>query len=479
MSGILAYTPIDNIPQIRDDLRATFKSGVTLPLEWRRHQLHQVARLAQIEADAICEAIARDFNKPRFEVIAVEVGPAIQNALKSAEKLEEWAKPEHPAVSESQKSWKPTVYKMPKGTVLIIVPWNAPMFLSFQPLIGAIAAGCCAVVKLSEAVPHFSKLMAELFPKYLDSSAYRIVNGAVPETTKLLELQWDHIFYTGNGKVARIIASAAAKHLTPCSLELGGKGPVFVDSMYDMELAAKRIMWGKCNNAGQESRFNSRDYILISKEKQDELIRGFEKAYKASFPDGALDDSHFASIVNDFHFQRITSLLDRSKGEKVVSVMKGRRNRQRRRLEPVIVKGVKADDSLLEEEIFGPVLPIIAVDGLNEAIEFINERPHPLMLYAFTEDPVAKQRLINETQSGSIIFNDTLQWIHELPFSGVGESGYGYQGLQYTFDAFTHLRSSIDIPKAAETTLSMRYPPQGEQALQLMRGAALKLLIPS
>ncbi|KAG6330829.1 hypothetical protein ID866_8261, partial [Astraeus odoratus] len=247
MSDILTYTPVDDIPQIRDDLRTTFKSGVTRPLEWRRHQLHQVARLAQNEVDAICEAIARDFAKPRFEVVAMEVGTVVRSALRSAEQLEEWTKPEQPVVPESQRSWKPIAYKIPKGTILIIAPWNYPMGLTFQPLIGAIAAGCCAVVKPSEAVPHFSKLIAELLPKYLDTSAYRVVNGAVPETTKLLELQWDHIFYTGNGRVGRIVASAAAKHLTPCSLELGGKSPVFVDSSYDMELAAKRIMWGKCN----------------------------------------------------------------------------------------------------------------------------------------------------------------------------------------------------------------------------------------
>ncbi|KAG6332317.1 hypothetical protein ID866_6770, partial [Astraeus odoratus] len=247
MSSILVYTSIDDIPQIRDDLRVTFKSGVTRSLEWRRRQLHQLARLAQNEADAIAEAIARDFAKPRFEVVVMEAGWIVQCALQNAEKLEEWAKPEEPTVQESQKRWKPTIHKVPKGTVLIISPWNYPMVLTFAPLIGAIAAGCCAVVKPSEAVPHFSKLVAELLPKYLDTSAYRIVNGAVPETTKLLELQWDHIFYTGNGRVGRIVASAAVKHLTPCSLELGGKSPVFVDSSYDMELAAKRIMWGKCN----------------------------------------------------------------------------------------------------------------------------------------------------------------------------------------------------------------------------------------
>ncbi|KAI6046580.1 aldehyde dehydrogenase [Pisolithus marmoratus] len=477
MSIALTYTPIEEIPRIRNELRSTFKTELTRSLEWRKRQLYQLARLAQNEAEAICDALARDFAKPRFEVIVAELAGVVNFALKSAEKLEEWTQPEQPDVPNFQRSWKPTIYKVPKGVVLIISPWNYPMILTLQPLVGAIAAGCCAVIKPSEAVPHFSKLLAELVPKYLDASAYRVINGAVPETTKILELQWDHIFYTGNGRIARIVASAAAKHLTPCSLELGGKSPVVVDASYDMELAAKRILWGKCNNAGQIC--VAPDYILVPRQKQDELVRGFEKAYKAFFPNGALDDAHYGGIVNDFHFQRLSALLDRSQGEQVGGAFEGKRDPTRRRIEPVIVKGVDENDSLLEEEIFGPLLPIIAVDSLDDAIDFINARPHPLVLYAFTEDPVVKERLINETQSGGIAFNDTFQHlaVGELPFSGIGESGYGYQFMRYSFDAFTHLRSSVDIPKSEEPNLSLRYPPYKAEAYQLL-GSALNVPIP-
>lgn len=241
-------------------------------------------------------------------------------------------------------------------------PWNYPIVLSFQPLIGAIAAGCCAVIKPSEAVPHVSQLIADLLPKYLDPCAYWVVNGAVPEATKLLELQWDHIFYTGNSRVARVIASAAAKYLTPLSLELGGKSPVLVDAAYDMDLAAKRILWGKCNNAGQVSDAAcsrdrilksqicvAPDYILVHWTKQDELVQGLKKAYKSFFPDGALGASHYGSIVNEFHFERLSSLLDRTKGEKV---LEGRRDAARKRIEPTVVTNVKDGDSLLEEYAF-------------------------------------------------------------------------------------------------------------------------------
>ncbi|KIJ61768.1 hypothetical protein HYDPIDRAFT_96028, partial [Hydnomerulius pinastri MD-312] len=465
--------------QIRDTLRATFKSGVTRPLAWRKHQLYQLARMAQNEAEAFCEAIGKDLSKPRTEVLMAEVGAVIDRTIKSAQQVDEWAKTEYPEVPDWQKGWKPTLLKAPKGTVLIISPWNYPMILTFQPLIGAIAAGCCAVLKPSEAVPHFSQLIAELVPKYLDPSAYHVVNGAVAEATKLLELQWDHIFYTGNGKVARIISAAAAKHLTPLTLELGGKSPVIVDSAYDMELAAKRILWGKCNNSGQIC--IAPDYILVPWNKQEELVQGFEKAYKTFFPNGALDASHYGSIVNDMHFNRLSSLLDRTKGEKVTQAMQGRRDASRKRIEPTLVKGVADGDSLLEEELFGPVLPIVPIDNLDEAIAFINARPHPLVLYAFTEDPIAKQRIIDETQSGGIVFNDTFQQlaVDELPFAGVGESGHGYQVMKYTFETFTQLRSSIDMPKEAEPFLQMRYPPHGPEAVQALTGGVYQSIPPS
>ncbi|KIK94969.1 hypothetical protein PAXRUDRAFT_33229 [Paxillus rubicundulus Ve08.2h10] len=468
----LINTPLEEIPKIRDALRATFNSCVTRPIAWRQHQLYQLARMAQNEADAFCEALAKDISKPRFDVLVGEVGPTVERAVKSAQEVGEWARTEYPEVPESRKAWRPTVRKAPRGTVLIISPWNYPMILTFQPLMGAIAAGCCAVLKPSEAAPHFSQLIAELVPKYLDPSAYRVVNGAASEATKLLELQWDHIFYTGNGKVARIVAAAAAKHLTPLTLELGGKSPVIVDSAYDMDIAAKRILWGKCTNAGQIC--VSPDYVLVPREKQDELVEGFEKAYQAFFPNGALDDSHYGSIVNEMHFNRLSSLLDRTKGEKVTRVMEGRKDVTRKRFEPTVVKDVKGGDSLLEEEIFGPVLAIIPIDSLEEAIAFVKARPHPLVLYAFTEDPVVKQKIIDETQSGSLVFNDTLQQlaVPELPFTGVGESGYGSQFMKYTYDIFTQLRSSIDMPKEAEASLQGRYPPHSPEVVQAIAGPA-------
>ncbi|KAG2344173.1 aldehyde dehydrogenase [Suillus weaverae] len=469
-------TLVSTIPKIRDALRATFRSGLTRPIPWRQHQLYQLARMAQNERELICDALKKDLGKPKTEVLMAEVGGVIEGALKSAERLPEWAKTEYPDVPDWQKSWKPAIYKAPRGTVLIISPWNYPMILTFQPLMGAIAAGCTAVLKPSELVPTFSQLLDEIVPKYLDQNAYRVVNGAVPETSKLLELQWDHIFYTGNGRVARIVASAAAKHLTPLSLELGGKSPVIIDSAYDIDLAAKRILWGKCNNAGQIC--VAPDYILVQRDKQDELVQAFQKHIDAFFPKGALDSPLFGSIVSDLHHKRLTSLLSRTKGK---VVLQGRADAARRRLEPTIVKDVADGDSLLEEEIFGPLLPIVPVDSLDQAINFVNARPHPLVLYAFSDNESMKQQLVSETQSGGIVFNDTFQQltVDELPFTGVGESGYGYQFMKHTYDTFTQLRSSIDMPKEAEEHLAMRYPPHSEEAVRALTAAVYTPIPPS
>ncbi|KAG1760993.1 aldehyde dehydrogenase [Suillus occidentalis] len=469
-------TSVSMIPKIRDGLRATFRSGMTRPIAWRQHQLYQLARMAQNERELICDALKKDLGKPRTEVLMAEVGSIIERAVKSAQQLPEWAKTEYPEVADWQKPWKPTVYKAPRGTVLIVSPWNYPMILSFQPLIGAIAAGCTAVLKPSELVPTFSQLLAEIVPKYLNPNTYRVVNGAVPEISKLLELQWDHIFYTGNGRVARIIASAAAKHLTPLTLELGGKSPVIIDSAYDHDLAAKRILWGKCNNAGQIC--VAPDYVLVQRDKQDELARAFQKHYNAFFPEGALDSPSFGSIVSDSHHKRLTSLLSRTKGD---VVLQGRVDAARRRLEPTIVKNVVGGDSLLEEELFGPILPIVPVDSLDQAVDFVNARSHPLVLYAFSDKESVKQQLVSETQSGGIVFNDTFQQlaVHELPFAGVGESGYGYQVMKYTYDMFTQLRSSIDMPKEAEPYLAIRYPPHSEEAVKALTAAVHTPIPPS
>ncbi|KAF5376651.1 hypothetical protein D9615_007812 [Tricholomella constricta] len=469
----MSATPVDEIAQIHATLRTTFRKGVTRPLAWRRHQLLQLALMMQENVDAFADSLEADLGKPRMEAIATEVGVIYERATICAQNLEEWTKPQAVEVPEWQQSWSPTVHKGAKGTILIISPWNYPLILTLQPLYGAISAGCCAVIKASEVAPNYATLLARLLPQYLDQSAYRVVLGAVPEITKLLELQWDHIFYTGNGRVARIIAAAAAKHLTPLTLELGGKSPVIVDGTFDISLAAKRILWGKINNAGQIC--VAPDYVVVLRDQQDELIAGLKSAYESFYPNGALNSTSYGRIVSDTHFERLKGQLKRTRGE----VAFGGQTNEKRWFEPTIVKDVAGDDPLLEEEIFGPILPVVPVDSVEDAIEFITSRDHPLVLYVFTEDPKTKASIIDRTMSGNLVFNDTVQQlaVNTLPFGGVGESGYGRQILKYSFESFTYDRSCVDIPRAAEPTLEIRYPPYTDKNLAIL-SAPLRAKIP-
>ncbi|KAH8110168.1 Aldehyde/histidinol dehydrogenase [Phellopilus nigrolimitatus] len=342
MTGI-KFTPVEEIPKIHAGLYKTFKAGVCRPLAYRRTQLHGLARMLQENADALADALYADLGKPRTEVFAFELHLLIDRATVTAQKLEEWAAPEHPeCFGEPQKSWGLAVHKTPKGPVLMIAPWNYPYFLCLVTIIAAIAAGVPAALKPSEIAPASAQILADLIPKYIDPDAYIVVNGAVEETSKLLELKWAHISYTGGGRVGRVVAAAAAKHLTPITLELGGKSPVLIDPSYDIDLAAKRILFGKATNAGQTC--VAPDYVLVTRDQQTALIEALQKHYSTCFPGtgGALASSSYGPTE--------TAL----------------------KLAPTVVADVELNDALMSEEIFGPLLPIVPVSDVNEAIDVVN-----------------------------------------------------------------------------------------------------------
>ncbi|KAF9446190.1 aldehyde dehydrogenase [Macrolepiota fuliginosa MF-IS2] len=483
-----SYLPIESFPEIRATLKHTFASGRTKSIPWRQQQLLQLARLAQDNAEAITEALHRDLGKPRLEVFLAEVGPIVERSVICAKKVVEWAKDEDKSseVDDWMKSWRPRVRKEPKGVALIIVPWNYPVILSLQPLYGAIAAGCCAVIKTSEIAPHYSALLAKILPKYLDNNAYRVVEGAVPEVTRLLELQWDHIFYTGNGRIARIISAAAARHLTPLTLELGGKCPVIIDPKADIDLAAKRILYGKSQNAGQLC--VCPDHVLCPKSVLDAFINALNRHAKAFWPDGSLKSSSFGRIVSHVHFSRLSSIL-RNTNAKVVygggedlegTVDPAGRKRGLEMTIFVLDREHWEDDALMNEELFGPFLPVLAVEDVDEAIRFISARNHPLVLYAFSPDEDTKNKILNNTMSGNTIFNDTVQQlaVNEVPFGGVGESGYGRQILRYSFDLFTYERTVVDIPAGMEPSLGIRYAPYTQEKFDFL-SASVRTTIPT
>ncbi|PSR73048.1 hypothetical protein PHLCEN_2v11089, partial [Hermanssonia centrifuga] len=440
------YTSPSEIKQIHANLVKGFKSGITRTLSYRRHQLLQLARLVQENIPAIEDAVLADIGKQRQECTLTELGPIVQACLYAAENLEEWVKPKKPEVEEFRKTWDVTVYSVPKGVALIISPWNYPYILTLSPLVGAIAAGCPAVLKPSESTPTCSAIMAALVAKYLDPAAYTVILGAVEETTVLLELQWNHIFFTGGTNIGRKIAAAAGKNLTPLTLELGGKSPVVIDADCDVELVAKRLLFGKVQNAGQLC--VSPDYVLIPRSIATPFKDAVKKAYEGFFPSDPLHpESNWSKIVNVAHFNRLEKLLARTKGEIILG---GKVDENLRRIAPTVVTNVKLDDPLMEEEIFGPILPIIEVENTEEAVQIVGDRPSPLVMYVFTDSEDLKQKLLNRTNSGTLVLNDTFMQlsVHEMPFGGHGDSGYGAYFGKSSFDIFTHERSYINVPAA-------------------------------
>ncbi|KAH9947074.1 Aldehyde/histidinol dehydrogenase [Amylocystis lapponica] len=454
MSTPLRYHTTDEIDQKYALLSKTFKSGTTRPLAYRRRQLLQLARCMQENIKAFEDAVLSDIGKPRLESNQGEIGSSIAGALYAADNLEEWSKPEKPFVKGPVRDkWDASVYKLPKGLVLVIGPWNYPYILTIGPLVGAIAAGCTCVVKASELSPASATVMCELFPKYLDPNAYSFVNGAVSETTHLLDLKWNHILFTGSVKTGQIVAAAAAKHITPVTLELGGKSCALIDPDFDeIEVAARRILYGKQQNTGQLC--VSPDYVLVPRAKYDDFVAGLLKAYKEFWPNGPFhEEIGWGKIVNAAHHARLRDLLARTKGEIVI----GGEFDGDKRIALTIVKNVQLDDALMEDENFGPILPLVAVDDLNDALRVMNT------LYV---DSGTHSIL---TQSGSLVINDTFVQLSviEIPFGGQGRSGYGGWYGKDSYDTFTHRRSSIHVPVDMEPQLQLRYPPYNEEKYQL------------
>ncbi|KJA17586.1 hypothetical protein HYPSUDRAFT_192078 [Hypholoma sublateritium FD-334 SS-4] len=466
---ILAYTPIEEIEGIRNELRAGFASGKLTPIAYRKYQLLQLVYMLKDNMERFEAALLSDLNRPVLESRMLDIVPTVQEALAQLAGVEKWTRDEKPAFSVNFFAMRPRVRKEPKGTVLIISPFNYPVWLTLGPLAGAIAAGNAALLKPSESTPATSALMTELIGKYLDKDLVRVVNGAVAETTKVLDLQWDHILYTGSGRVARVVATAAAKHLTPVTLELGGKSPVIIDPACDLKMAARRILWGKVVNAGQTC--VAPDYILVPRAFQDTFCAALKASYEEFFPDKAAASASYSRIVTPQAAARIAGMLEGTKG---TIVFGGEVDTEKRFIAPTLVRDVEGDDSLMSDEIFGPLLPVVPVEDIDAAIKFINARDHPLAIYVFSQDAAVKAKVFNQTQSGGVIANETVihPGVDGVPFGGIGPSGYGHHTGKYTFDMFTHLRTTLDSPGWIDMILKFRFPPYTaateKQPLRLM-----------
>lgn len=444
---------LDAIPPLVAELRATFDRGHTRPLAWRKGQLDAFRRMLAEQTDAICDALAEDLGKPRLEAWSAEVA-ALDKELRHIDKhLSAWVKPDKVGAPLVLQPGKARVYKDPLGVVLIISPWNYPFQLLMSPLLGAIAGGNCAVLKPSEVAPATSALIARLVPRYFDPSAIRVVEGAVPETTRLLEQRFDHIFYTGNGAVGRIVMTAAAKHLTPVTLELGGKSPTYVDRSADLDVTARRVMWAKLYNAGQTC--VAPDYVLAHADIHDALIDKLAETVRAFHGPDPRQSPDYGRIVNARHHARLTGLLDGS-GTVVIGA---EGDPESRYLAPTILRDVPPDAPVMQDEIFGPILPVLKVGGVDEAIRFVNARPKPLAMYIFTADSAVRDAMLERTSAGGVVVNHLILHLvaPDLPFGGVGESGMGAYHGRASFDTFTHHKSVLIKPFAIDPPLL--YPP--------------------
>jgi aldehyde dehydrogenase (NAD+) len=422
-------------------LRATFRTGRTKPLSWRREQLIGLRTMLTEHSQEFAAALRADLGKSEREVFRTEIGSTVGEIDHTLEHLEEWLRPEPAEVPERLRTARAWTVHDPLGVVLVIAPWNYPAHLLLAPVVGALAAGNCVVAKPSELAPATSRVIAELLPQFVDSDALAVVEGAVPETTALLEQHLDHIFYTGNGTVGRIVMRAAAEHLTPVTLELGGKSPAFVDQGTDLQTVASRLVATKFLNAGQTC--VAPDYVLTDPVTASKLEDALETAVRQTYGDDPAASPEYGRIVNERHFDRLTGLL--GSGRPVVG---GEHDRASRYLAPTVLAGVAPDSPVMSEEIFGPILPIVEIAGLDEAIAFINDRDKPLALYAFTDSAATRDRLLAETSSGGVGFGLPLAHltVSDLPFGGVGESGMGNYHGRYSLETFSHRKAVLDMP---------------------------------
>ena len=452
-SAPVPSSSIEAIPSLVAGLRATFDSGKTRSLEWRKAQLEALIRFAQENDAALIDALRADMGKPELEARVADVGQISLEAKLALKNLKKWTRPE--SAGSIPLMGKSFVVRDPLGVVLIIAPWNYPVGLLISPLVGAIAAGNAAVLKPSEVTAHTSRVLAELLPKYVDTDAIALVEGGVPETSALLEERFDHIMYTGNGSVGRIVMEAAARNLTPVTLELGGKSPCIVDGTADIEVAARRIAWGKFMNAGQTC--IAPDYILVEESVEEELIGELKKSVESFYEGNTQDNPDYTRIVNSRHHDRVSKLIE---GQEIA--FGGGTRAEDCYIEPTVLRNVSPDAPVMQSEIFGPVLPVLRIKDVGEAIEFVNRGEKPLALYLFSNDSAMEDRVLSSTSSGGVTINGTIMHIAnaKLPFGGVGPSGMGAYHGRHSFETFSHRKAVLR--RGFKFDLKMMYPPYTE-----------------
>lgn len=488
---------VTQIPQIIRKLHKTFATGKTKEIKWRRKALAKLKNLVSENEQLILKALQEDLGRCKVESVLSEIAFLLGEIDDAISNLGDWTKDVRVATPISQMKGLTTscIHKEPLGVVLIISPWNYPFALCIAPLIGAISAGNCVALKPSEVSPHTSALLAQLIPKYLDPDAITVVEGGIAVSRAILAQKFDHIFFTGSTAVGKIVMKAAAEHLTPVTLELGGKSPCIIDSEVDLDVAVRRTVWGKFWNAGQSC--IAPDYVLIHQNVHDAFIEKLQTVIKDFYGENAQESSDYSRIISARHLERLAGYIDDVKSSKRGEIIIGGEiDKEKKFISPTVVtlgtlsswskkKKTKGGDAstkgkekeeqelgIMSEEIFGPIMPILKYKSLKRVVKYINSRPKPLAMYMFTKSKANKDYLVSNTSSGGIVFNDVLMHYTNtaLPFGGVGESGMGRYHGKLSFDAFTHERAVVNMTTRFD--LSMRYPPYDDKKLAQLRRAS-------
>ncbi|MBD2500838.1 aldehyde dehydrogenase [Anabaena azotica] len=449
------------VTQIIEKQRNFFASGQTKDVNFRLEQLHKLKQLVTENEQPITQALKADLNKSEFEAYLSEIS-VVQEINYAIKNVKKWAKPKKADVPLDFFSYSGKIYPEPLGLVLIISPWNYPFSLIISPLVGAIAAGNCAIIKPSELAPHTSSLVAELVPQYFQSEYIAVVEGGVETSQELLAQKFDHIFFTGGTAIGKIVMEAAAKHLTPVTLELGGKSPCIVDTDINLEHTARRITWGKFMNAGQTC--IAPDYLLVDQNIKKDLIAALQKTIKELYGENPAQSPDYGRIISHRHFERLTKFLNNGK-----IIVGGETNYEEKYIAPTILDDVALSDPVMQEEIFGPILPVIEYTDIKDAIALINSQSKPLALYLFTQNQNLQKRILQETSSGGVCLNDTIMQVgvSSLPFGGVGDSGMGNYHGKASFDTFSHYKSVLK--NSFWFDLNWRYAPYKDKLSLLKR----------
>jgi aldehyde dehydrogenase (NAD+) len=448
-------------------LRGSFDAGLTRPLEWRREQLRALQRILREHERDFLEAMKEDLGRAPSESWATDIWFVANQVGFILRHLAEWVRPHRAGVPLVLMPATARVVDEPLGVALVIAPWNYPLQLTLLPMASAVAAGNCVIGKPSEVAPRSAEAMARLVPRYLDSRCVQIIEGGVPETQALLAERFDHIFYTGNERVGRIVMEAATRHLTPVTLELGGKSPAIVDADADLMSAARRIAFGKFITAGQTC--VAPDYVLVHRAVERKLLDALGNAIRSFYGPDPRRSPDYGRIVNDQHFRRLRGLLEA--GGYAEAVVGGQMEESERYFAPTVLRGVSRHAGVMQEEIFGPILPVLAVDDVDEAIGFVNARPKPLALYVFSSSDATVRRVLNRTSSGGACVNTAV--VHAavpgLPFGGVGGSGMGAYHGRAGFETFSHRRAVLTKPPHPDPSLG--YPPYTKLKQRVLRWA--------